>query len=134
MDETAAVQHFVDRLLAKLAKEVRGRIMSIRVCRGKDISEGVLRSVFAARTAGTALEGVGIVVEDFAGSHLCKACGVSHYITGDDLFGKLFICTQCGWSQEIEEAEGLHLLEVVHSVMGHENPRDSEWTAVGDGI
>jgi Zn finger protein HypA/HybF involved in hydrogenase expression len=115
-------------------KKRAGRIKSIRVRRGKVVSEAVLRSVFVTRTASTPLEGVGVVVEDFARSHTCKACGVSHYIIGDDLFGKLFICTQCGWPQEIVEAEGLHLLEVVYSVLGHESLRAGKWEAPGGGI
>lgn len=134
MDETAVARRFVEGLLERLVKEPHGRIKSVRVRRGKDVSEAVLRSVFASSIAGTPLEGVGVVVEDFARSHTCKTCGVTHYISGDDLFGKLFVCTQCGWSQEIEDAEGLHLLEVVYSDMGHENPRAGKRKAAGGGI
>jgi len=113
LDEKTAVAQLVSALLAKLKKASIHRVKAVRIRRGTPFSEALLRAEFTRIVDNTPLQGAVIVMDDFTCNFTCKTCGVSHFITGDNLFDLLFICPDCGWSHEIENAGMLELVDVM---------------------
>ena len=74
--------------------------------------EATLRKILDNKIVGTPLQGSELIFEELTFQYTCETCGVSHIVTADDLFGILFICSQCGWSHEIKEARKLELVEI----------------------
>jgi len=62
----------------------------------------------------TPLQDAQLIIEELAVEHKCRNCGYKQTLTPDDLIGHLYICPECGESEEIDEAHGLQLLEVTY--------------------
>jgi hydrogenase nickel insertion protein HypA len=112
MHEYAVVQELVDRILGQTRGTKAGRVTEIRLRRGSTFKEEPLRQAFTMLSRGTALEGAALTVEEYQVEVRCTRCGRTRGIAADDLIGHLFICPDCGQSQEIDEAHGLELVGV----------------------
>jgi len=110
--EYSVVQQLVERLLVYLRERGIGQVTQVRVRRDSTFSADALRQSYELLTRQTALEGAGLVIEEFAVEHTCSECGHKQTIASDDLIHHLFFCPACGAADEIEEAHGLSLLGV----------------------
>ncbi len=115
MHEFDIVKSLLDELVPQLQQQGVKRVVALRFQRGSTFSEDALRFAFASLSQGTILEGAELIVETVETPFQC-ACGFQKVLTHDDLIGHMFICPQCGQTQEIDEAHELALLEVIADV------------------
>ncbi len=115
MHEFDLVKSLVSELLPKLQEQNVKRVTEVRFRRGSTFSEEALLQAFSMLTQGTVLEGAKVKVEVTQTKFRCS-CGHEQFITADDLIGHIFVCPECGRSQEIDEAHDLELLEVVAEI------------------
>lgn len=112
MHEYTVVLELVDRILEQAKSTNARRVTEIRLRRGSTFQEEPLRQAFTMLSRGTPLEGAVLTVEEYQVEVRCTRCGKTHGIVADDLIGHVFICPDCGQSQEIDEAHGLKLIGV----------------------
>jgi hydrogenase nickel insertion protein HypA len=112
MHEFGVVQELVERILEQTHGTKASRVTEIRLRRGSTFKEEPLRQAFTMLSQGTPLEGAVLTVEEYRVEVRCSRCGRIRGIAADDLIGHLFICPDCGQSQEIDEAHGLELIGV----------------------
>lgn len=112
MHEYTVVLDLVDRILGQLGDADASHVTEVRLRRGSTFAEEPLRQAFAMLSPGTPLEGATLKIEEFTVEVECRRCGRTRGIVADDLIGHVFICPDCGQSQEIDEAHGLELIGV----------------------
>jgi len=89
-------------------------VKEIKLRRGSTFAEGPIQQAFEIMSENTPLQGAELVIEEFAVEHKCKHCGCKQVLTPDDLLGHLFICPECGENEEVEESQGLELMNIVY--------------------
>jgi len=114
MHEYSVVQQLIEKLLDEIKKRGASRIKEVRLRRGSTFAEGPIQQAFEIMSQNTPLQDAQLIIEELAVEHKCRNCGYKQTLTPDDLIGHLYICPECGESEEIDEAHGLQLLEVTY--------------------
>lgn len=112
MHEFGIVEGIVHNLLPQLEIQGFKHITQVHFRRGSAFNEDALRQAYRATTAGTPLEEAALVIDTVNLEYSCQ-CGYQQIITSDDLEGHMFICPQCGYIHEVDEAHDLELIEVI---------------------
>ncbi|MGI6454702.1 MAG: hydrogenase maturation nickel metallochaperone HypA [bacterium] len=113
MHEYSIVEQLVVQLLDKLKEENITEVREVHLRRGSTFAEGPLLQAFSMLTQGTVLQDSQLKIEEVKIEHTCSSCGLKETITADDLLGHLYVCSECGTAEEIDEAHGLELLGIV---------------------
>lgn len=111
MHELAAVGALVDAVAMIIAEHQPCRAEVVRVRRGTAFLEDALLQGFAMLTRGTALDGARLEVEVVDHVIDCP-CGVERPILAEELAGHVWVCSNCGHLEEIDEQDDLLLLDV----------------------
>ena len=111
MHELAAVGALIDAVLGGIAEYQPCRVEVVRVQRGTAFLEDALSQGFEMLARGTALEGARLEIEVVDHMVDCP-CGIERPIGADELVGHVWICPNCGYLKEVDEADDLSLLDV----------------------
>jgi Zn finger protein HypA/HybF involved in hydrogenase expression len=112
MHEFGIVEGIVHDVLPLLENPKVRRISEIHFRLGSAFSEDALRQAYQATTQGTPLEGAVLVIDTVNLNYVCP-CGHHQVITSDDLEGHMFICPECGFIYEVDEAHDLELVKII---------------------
>jgi Zn finger protein HypA/HybF involved in hydrogenase expression len=111
MHELAAVDALVDAIVLSVAEHQPCRVEVVRVRRGSTFCEEALRQGFEMLTRGTPLEGARLEVDAIDEGVACR-CGLQQVMQAQDLIGGVWICPNCGHTEESGELDDLTLLNV----------------------
>lgn len=112
MHEFGIVEGIVHNVLPQLDAQGIKQITQVHFRRGSAFNEDALRQAYEATTFGTALEGAVLVIDTVNLDYVCQ-CGYQQVITSDNLEGHMFVCPQCGYVYEVDEAHDLELIEII---------------------
>lgn len=111
MHELAAVGALVDAVARGIAEHQPCRVDVVRVERGTAFLEEALIQGFEMLSRGTALEGARLEIEVV--NHMIDCpCGIERPILAEELVGHVWVCSNCGHLEEIDEEDDLSLLDV----------------------
>ncbi len=113
MHEYSIVEQYVEQILEQVNKENVADVKEIRFRRGSTFAEGPMRQAFEMLVQNTPLQNANLIIETFTEEYTCENCGKTQAVSADDLIGHIYICSECGYSKQINEASGLELLQVV---------------------
>lgn len=112
MHEFSIVESLVQRILSEVKKQELKKIEAVQFRRGSAFSEPALLQAFEVLTKDTPLEGASLDIEILNRDFTCPQCSLQRVIQSDDLVGHMFVCPDCGYVEEIDEAHDLELLSV----------------------
>ncbi|HEX2621668.1 MAG TPA: hydrogenase/urease maturation nickel metallochaperone HypA [Phototrophicaceae bacterium] len=112
MHEFGIVENIVHKVLPQLDIQGIKHIAQVHFRRGSAFNEDALRQAYQATTTGTPLEGAKLIIDTVNLDYKCP-CGYQQIITSDDLEGHMFICPECGYVHEVDEAHDLELIEII---------------------
>jgi Zn finger protein HypA/HybF involved in hydrogenase expression len=115
MHEYSIVSSIVDSMLEAIRKQGATKVVSVHFRRGSAFSEEALRQAYDSLVKGTALEHAPVEV-DTVNRHFKCGCGHEQTVTSDNLIGHMFVCPNCGATEEIDEAHDLELVELAGEV------------------
>ena len=111
MHEVAAVGALIDAVVSEIAEHQPCRVEVVRVQRGSAFLEEALVQSFAMLSRGTPLDGARLEIEVVDHFVDCP-CGIERPILAEELIGHVWVCSNCGHVEEVDEADDLALLEV----------------------
>ncbi len=112
MHEYSIVEQLIDQLSEQCKDQGIEQIKELHLRRSSTFSAGALEQAYEMLSPNTPLAGAKLVIEDIQVEHTCKNCGFEENVEADDLIGHMYICPECGASEQIDEAHGLELVEV----------------------
>lgn len=115
MHEYAVVEDLVATIEAQAHSR---RVERIRLRRDSTFAEEPLRQAFAMLAARTPLESAVLDIEERRVRRACARCGRAHTIAAGDLLGHTYVCPDCGFAAEIDEAHGLKLIGIEYAEDG----------------
>ncbi len=112
MHEYSIVEQYVEGILEQLKRENIQKVDEVVFRRGSTFSEGALVQAFQMLTQDTPLQEAQLQIEEYQEELECENCGHKQVVTADDLVGHIYICSNCGYSKQIDEGSGLELVKV----------------------